>query len=103
MIVLPIRPFVEQAGAADHHGGDRIEQVGIELILLGAAEICDAKHAGEARTEGGDNHYRGEDGAHVHTGELGCLPIPADHVHVAAEPGVGQDQVGDQQHQQLRR
>ena len=37
----------EQAGAADHDGGDGVEQIGCELVLLGAAEIGDAEHAGE--------------------------------------------------------
>ena len=32
----------EQAGAAHHHRGDGIEQEGVELVLLGRAEIGDA-------------------------------------------------------------
>src|SRR5207249_7293760 len=35
----------EQAGAADDDGGDGVEQIGIELVLLRAAEMGDAEHA----------------------------------------------------------
>src|SRR6478609_3137098 len=34
----------EQAGAADHHRGDGVEQVAVELVLLGAAEMGHAQH-----------------------------------------------------------
>ena len=39
----------EQAGAADHDGGDRIEQIGVELVLLRAAEMRDAEHAADPK------------------------------------------------------
>src|SRR5262245_57644306 len=32
----------EEAGAADHHSSDRIEEEGVELVLLGGTEIGDA-------------------------------------------------------------
>ncbi len=83
----------EQAGAADHHGRDRIEQVVVELVLLGAAEIGDAQHAGDAGADGRDHHDRGDHQLDVDAGIFGRLAVAADHVHVAAEAGVGQDQV----------
>src|SRR6185312_3672665 len=58
----------EQAGAAHHHGGNAVEQVGIELVLLGAAEIGDAKHAGNAGTQRRDDHHRCNDQPDVHSG-----------------------------------
>src|SRR5262249_26887455 len=87
----------EQAGAADHHGGDRIEQVVVELVLLGAAEMGDAEDAGDARAEGRDHHHRGDDGTDIDAGIFRRLAVAAHHVDVAAEAGIGQDQVGDQQ------
>jgi hypothetical protein len=40
----------EEAGAADDDGGDGIEQVGVEFVLLRAAEMGDAEHAADAGT-----------------------------------------------------
>src|SRR3954452_19915728 len=40
--VADTAPAAEQAGAADHHGGNGVQQVAVELVLLGAAEIGDA-------------------------------------------------------------
>ena len=37
------------------------EQVVVELVLLGAAEIGDAQHAGDAGAHGRDDHHRGDD------------------------------------------
>src|SRR6202453_524720 len=87
----------EQAGAADHHGGDGVEQEGVELVLLGAAEIGDADHAGEARAHGGDHHHRADDEADIDAGIFRRLTIAADHVHVAAKARVGQHEMRDEQ------
>src|SRR5271166_2158846 len=38
----------EEARSADHHRGDGVEQEGVEFVLLGAAEIGDPDHAGNA-------------------------------------------------------
>src|SRR6202020_1054476 len=87
----------EQAGAADHHGGDGVEQESVEFVLLGAAEIGDADHAGEARAHGGDHHHRADDEADIDAGIFRRLAIAADHVNVAAEARIGQHEMGDEQ------
>src|SRR3954471_13292342 len=75
-------PAAEQAGAADHHGGNGIQQVAVELILLGAAEIGDADHAGDTGADGGNDHDGGDDQPDIDAGILRRLPVAADHVHV---------------------
>src|SRR5581483_10407391 len=89
----------EQAGAADHHRRDRVEEEGVELVLLGAAEIGDGEHAGDARADRRDDHHRGEDGLDVDAGIFGGLAVAADHVHVAAEARVGEDEMRDEEHE----
>src|SRR5205085_12166420 len=89
----------EQAGAADHDGGDRIEQIGIELVLLRAAEMGDAEHAADPRTDRRDHHHAAEDQLDVEPGIFRRLAIAADHVNVAAEAGIGQHQMAAEQHQ----
>src|SRR5260221_2239189 len=88
----------EQAGAADHHRGDRIEQVVVELVLLGAAEMGDAEHAGDARADRRDDHDGGDDGAHVDAGILRRLAVAADHVDVAPEARIGQHDMAAGEH-----
>jgi hypothetical protein len=55
----------EQAGAADHHRGDRVQQESVELVLLRAAEIGDAQHARHAGADGGNRHHGSDDEADV--------------------------------------
>ncbi len=87
----------EQAGAAHHDGGDGIEQVAVELVLLGAAEMGHAQHAGDTRAHRRDDDDGTEHQLDVDAGILGRLAVAADHVHAAAEARVGQHQVPGQQ------
>src|SRR5581483_5930917 len=48
----------EQAGAADHHRRDRVEEEGVELVLLGAAEIGDGELFGYSYGDRRDDHHR---------------------------------------------
>ena len=38
----------EDVGAADHHGGDRGQEVGVAHALVGLGRVAGEQHAGEA-------------------------------------------------------
>src|SRR5829696_5125893 len=42
----------EQAGSPHHDSGNPVEQISIELVLLGRAEMGDAEHACQTAAEG---------------------------------------------------
>ncbi len=99
MRVADAAAAAEEAGAADHHRRDRVEQEVVELVLLRAAEIGDAEHAGDARADRRDDHHRGDDQLDVDAGIFRRLAVAADHVDVAAEARVGQHEMADEQEQ----
>src|SRR6185437_15356360 len=74
----------EQAGAADHDCRDRIQKVGVELVLLRAAKMGDAQHAANTRADRGDHHDAAEDQIDVETGVFRRLAVASDHVDIAA-------------------
>ena len=41
----------EQACPSDNHSRHRVQKIGVELLLLGAAEIRDPQHAGHTRAD----------------------------------------------------
>ena len=54
----------EQAGAADHDRGDRIQKVVVELVLLRAAEVSDAQDARHTGAKARDDED-GDDGGEL--------------------------------------
>ena len=78
MIVLPIPPWPpNRLVSAHHHRRDAVEQIGIELVLLRAAEIRHAQHARDAGAHRRDDHHRGQDRADIDAGILGGFAIAA--------------------------
>src|SRR5215831_12570854 len=89
----------EQAGATDHDGGDRIEQVGVEFVLLRAAKMGDAQHSADSRADRRNDHDAAENQFDIEPRIFRRFAVSADHVDVAAEARVGQHQMAAEQHQ----
>src|SRR5215831_17717728 len=98
-MVLPMPPRPpNRLVPPDDHSCNRVEQVGVEFVLLRAAEMGDAEHAADAGTDRSNHHDASEDHFDVEPGIFGRLAIATDHVNVAAEAGVGQNHVAAEQH-----
>jgi len=75
-MVLPMPPRPpKQAGAADHNGGDRIQQIGVELVLLRAAEMGDPQHAADTGADRRDHHDGAENQIDVEPGIFRRLTV----------------------------
>ena len=70
-----------------------IEQIGVELVLLRAAEMRHAEHAADSRADRRNHHDAAEDQLDVEPGIFRRLAVSPDHVNVAAEAGIGQHQM----------
>src|SRR5262249_3288557 len=88
----------KQAGATDHDGRDGIQKIGVEFVLLRAAEMRYAQHAADAGAHGRDHHDAAQDQLDVEPGIFGCFAVSTDHVYVAAEACVCQHEVTGEQH-----
>ena len=61
----------EDVGAADHHRGDRGQQVGVAHALVGLGRVAGEQHAGERGAEAGDDEGADDDPAGADAGEVG--------------------------------
>src|SRR5260370_4022250 len=80
----------EQAGAAHHHGGDGVEQVAVEFVLLGAAEVGDAQHPGHAGADALYDYDGTQDQLDIDAGIFRRFADAAHQGDVAADGRVGQ-------------
>src|SRR5205814_4486645 len=89
----------KETGAADHDGGDRIQQISVELVLLRAAEMRHAEHAADPRADRQNHHDAAEDQIDVKAGIFGRLAVAADHINVTPETRIGQHQMAAERHE----
>src|SRR4030081_3815448 len=71
----------------------------LDLVLLAAPKIGDAQHAGKTAEHGRDHHHRANDELYVDARIFGSVAVTARHVHIAAKTRVGENEMGNQQHQ----
>ena len=80
----------EEAGAADHHGGDGVEVGGLPGLRADAADAADQHPGGDGADQAGERVDRDQRAVGVDAGEARRVGIVAGRVDVAAEGGAVQ-------------